>query len=93
MIWQEWWLWMLAGLVLAIVEMLVPGYVFLGFAVGALLTGLGLLFQWGLVDLSLPWLLLIFASLSLLSWIVMRRVLGVRHGQVKYWDRDINDDP
>ena len=93
MIWQEWWLWVVAGLVLAILEMLVPGYIFLGFAAGALLTGLGLLLQWGLVGLSLPWLLLIFAGLSLISWIVMRRVLGIRRGQVKTWDRDINDDP
>ena len=93
MIWQEWWLWVVAGLVLAILEMFIPGYIFLGFAAGALLTGIGLLFQWGLVGLSLPWLLLIFAGLSLISWIVMRRMLGVRRGQVKYFDRDINDDP
>ena len=93
MIWQEWWVWVVAGLVLAGLELAIPGYIFLGFAVGAVLTGLGLALQWGLVGVSLPVLLLIFAGLSLASWIVARRVLGIRTGQVKYWDRDINDDP
>jgi hypothetical protein len=25
------------------------------------------------------------------AWLVLRRVVGVREGQVKLWDRDIND--
>ena len=29
----------------------------------------------------------------LLAWLVLRRVVGVREGQVKIWDRDINDQP
>ena len=93
MIWQEGWVWIVAGLVLATLEMVIPGYIFLGFAAGALLTGLGLSLQWGLVGLSLPTLLLVFAVLSLASWVLARQVLGVRRGQVKTWDRDINDDP
>ena len=35
--------------------------------------------------------LVIFAVLSLLSYIVMRRVFGLRKGQVKIWDTDINE--
>jgi hypothetical protein len=27
------------------------------------------------------------------SWLVLRRVMGVRANQVKVWDRDINDSP
>jgi hypothetical protein len=36
---------------------------------------------------------LIFAVTSVVSWIVLRRLVGVRQGQVKVWDRDINDSP
>jgi hypothetical protein len=30
---------------------------------------------------------------SVVAWLVLRRVVGVREGQVKVWDRDINDNP
>ena len=40
MFWQLWWVWMVAAGLLAILEMLVPAFVFLGFAVGAAITGL-----------------------------------------------------
>ena len=42
---------------------------------------------------SLPLVILIFAVASLVSWLVLRRVMGVRANQVKVWDRDINDSP
>ena len=32
---------------------------------------------------------LVFAVLSLVAWIVLRRVVGVKDGQVKVWDKDI----
>ena len=41
---------------------------------------------------SLPWTLVIFAVLSVIAWVVLRRVVGVRKGQVKVIDRDVNDD-
>ncbi|MEO1046683.1 MAG: hypothetical protein AAFX04_14705, partial [Pseudomonadota bacterium] len=41
---------------------------------------------------SLPFALLFFAICSLVAWLVLRKVLGVRQGQVKIWDRDINED-
>ena len=37
-------------------------------------------------------LLLVFAGLSLAAWIAMRRGLGVRRGQIRTFDRDINED-
>ena len=37
-LWQEWWVWIAAGIVLAILEIVVSGYVLLGFALGAVLT-------------------------------------------------------
>ena len=90
--WATWWIWMIGALALAFVEVLIPAQVFLGFAVGAALTGLGLAFGVpGLAD-SFPLTLVVFAALSLVAWVVIRRVLGVRPGQVKIWDRDINED-
>ena len=87
------WVWLAGALVLAILEMFVPAYVFLGFAVGAGLTGAGL---WvagadSALASSLPGILVVFAVLSLISWIVLRRVLGIRKGQVKIIKKDIND--
>jgi hypothetical protein len=37
-------------------------------------------------------MLLFFAVVSLISWIVLRRAAGVRKGQLKVWNRDINED-
>lgn len=89
MLWTEWWIWMIAGAVLAILEIMIPGFILLGFAVGAALTGL--LLWLGVLGASLAMLVLVFAVTSLIAWLVLRRVVGVRHGQVKVWDRDINE--
>ena len=35
---------------------------------------------------------LFFAVVSLISWLGLRRWLGVREGQVKEFDHDINED-
>jgi len=89
MIWDIWWVWIAAALGLAILEVLAPGFIFLGFALGAAVVGI--LMGVG-IGASLPWLLVVFAVVSLISWIVMRRAFGIRKGQVKVWDRDINED-
>ena len=90
MLWQHWWVWMIAGAVLGILEVLIPGFILLGFAIGAGLTGL--LLWLGLLGGSVALLVLVFAILSLAAWLALRRVAGVRRGQVKLWDRDINDN-
>ena len=41
---------------------------------------------------SAPWALVICAALSLLAYVALRGIFGLRRGQVKVWDRDINDD-
>lgn len=90
MIWATWWVWIVAGFALGVLEVIVPGYIFVGFAIGAVIVGAGL----GLSVLggNLAVLLLVFAIVSLLAWLLLRRLLGVRAGQVKLWDRDINDN-
>lgn len=89
MIWSLWWVWVAGGFALGILEVLMPGYIFLGFAIGAMLTGA--LVWLGLMGTSLPALLVVFALASLAAWAVLRCAFGVRQGQVKIWDRDIND--
>lgn len=90
-----WWVWVAGGLAIGILELLIPGwFLFVGFAIGAVLTGIWL-------GLGLPgadWIaassgngLTVFAVLSLLSWLVLRKLVGVRGGQVKRIEHDIND--
>lgn len=88
-IWSIWWLWLAAALVLAILEVLAPGFVFIGFAVGAAAVGL-ILLNTG-VTLGLPFLALIFAALSLVTWLILRRLFSLPKGQVKTFDEDINE--
>jgi len=87
--WAVWWVWVVAGFGLGVLEVLVPGFIFLGFAIGAVLTGV--LVGLGLLGANVPVLLLAFAVLSVLAWLVLRATMGVRAGQVKVWDRDVND--
>ena len=89
MMWNVWWVWIVAGFALGVLEVLAPGYIFLGFAIGAVLTGI--LVGIGLMGGSLPALLLVFAVASVAAWLALRRTMGVREGQVKLWDKDIND--
>lgn len=93
MMWSQTWVWLAAALVLVILEMFVPAYVFLGFAIGAGMTGVGLWLAGpeSAYATSLPLLLVIFSVLSLIAWIVLRRVVGIRKGQTKIIDKDIND--
>jgi inner membrane protein len=90
MLWQEWWVWVVIGVTLAVAEVMLPGFILLGFAIGAAIVGLLLLL--GLLGGNLFVLILIFSIISLVAWIALRRLVGVRKGQVKIWDRDINEN-
>ncbi|MXX88982.1 MAG: hypothetical protein F4213_10100 [Boseongicola sp. SB0677_bin_26] len=90
--WSIWWVWMIGALVLAILEVLVPAQVFLGFAIGAALVGLALLAGIPGLAGSAPALALAFAVASLVAWVLVRRLMGIRKGQVKHFDHDINED-
>lgn len=85
-----WWIWMVLALVLAALEVVLPTYIFLGFAIGAAVTGVFLLVG-GSAVVGVPAIVLIFALASLAGWVAVRLSLGVRDGQVKTFDRDIND--
>ncbi|WP_445942847.1 hypothetical protein [Roseicyclus sp.] len=93
--WAAWWIWGAAAVVLAIGEVLLPSFVLLGFALGAAVVAALLLFGGPMsvwLAASLPLLLLIFAVVSLLCWLALRRWVGVYRGQVKQFDHDINDN-
>jgi membrane protein implicated in regulation of membrane protease activity len=94
MIWALWWAWALGALVLGALELLIAGYIFLGFAIGA--AGVAALLGIGgplasVLASSLPATLVVFAVLALVSWFCLRRLLGVQKGQTRIWTRDIND--
>lgn len=88
--WQQAWVWLAAGLVLAIIEVMAPGYIFLGFAIGAI--AVGVLTWLNLAAATLPMLLLTFALVSLVAWIALRHLLGSPTNEVKVWTKDINED-
>lgn len=85
--WSLWWVWICAALALAILEMLAPGYIFLGIAVGAAITAGIVLLP---VTLSLPVLLAIFAVLSLIAWTALRRIFKPADDQTRVIHEDVN---
>ena len=93
--WTLWWVWIAAALVLAIVEVAVPGFIFLGFAIGGLVVGLLLLVGGPAVAVltgSLALTVVVFGVVSAVAWVVLRKAVGVRHGQVRIVDRDVNEN-
>lgn len=89
MLWQHAWVWVVVAAVLGVLEMALPGFFLLGFAVGALLVA-GLV--WLGVLGSLPVMVLVAAIAAVPVWLVARRLAGVRPGQTRIWDRDINEN-
>ena len=89
---MSWWGWAIIAALLAGAELMFSGWILLGFAIGAALMALHVATSWPsfLAD-SLPYALIAFGALSLVSWLVLRAVLGVREGQVKRFDHDVND--
>ncbi len=84
-----WWVWVAGGLLIGIVEVFAPGFFFLGFSGGAIATGL-LVAVWP--GLGLPVLVTVFALCSVAVWLGLRRIVGVRKGQFKRIDHDINEN-
>ena len=95
MIWSYaslWWVWMLFAALLGIIEVMIPTQIFLGFSVGAIGVGLGLLLGIPGLSTSMPTMVMVFAALSLVAWLVIRRAVGIRKGQIKVFEHDINED-
>lgn len=84
------WIWLLAAFVLAALELALPGWAFLGIAIAVFVIALGILS--GLWTAGLPLTLVAVVALSAAIWFVLRHAMGVQKGQVKVWNKDINDD-
>ena len=78
---------MAAALLLATLEVLVSGSIFLGFAIGALITSLVLLLPF---DFSVTPTIALFATMSLFSWLVLRRYFRTPDDQTRVIYEDIN---
>jgi len=83
-----WWGWLAAALALALLGVLAPGFIFLGFAVGAVVMAAVVAFA---PALSIPVALAIFAILSLVSWIVLKQVFKKQSSGARRILHDIND--
>lgn len=87
------WLWLAAAAVLAIVEAVLPGYLLLGFGVGAAAVAVAL-FPLGDEARALPYapatLLAIWSAVSLLVWFGLTAVFG-RRARRRPGGRDLND--
>ena len=84
-----WWVWVCAALALGVVELLLPGSIFLGFALGALGMAVVVAF-WAPANGAL--MLAIFAVLSLIAWLVLRAVFKRQSSGARIVTRDINEN-
>lgn len=87
---STWWVWIVLGVALAVLEVMIPGFIFLGFAIGAGVTGI--LVALSLLGGNAPLAILVFALLSVAAFLALRRLVGVTPHQKKVWTKDINDN-
>jgi inner membrane protein len=87
------WLWLAAAAVLAIVEAVLPGYLLLGFGIGAAAVGVAL-FPFADLARALPYapatLLAVWSAISLIAWFALTAVFG-RRARRRRGGRDVND--
>lgn len=83
-----WWVWVSIALLLGLIEILLPGNIFLGFALGALAM-VPVVFL--LPEAGTSLLLAAFAGLSLLCWIALRLVFRKQSSGARIVTRDINE--
>ncbi|KIN72186.1 hypothetical protein [Sulfitobacter guttiformis] len=85
---QIWWVWLSAALALALIELIAPASIFLGFALGALAMA-GIVAFGAITNTSA--LLALFAGLSLGAWIVLKLVFKSQSSGARIVKRDINE--
>ena len=84
-----WWVWLSAALALALIELVVPTSIFLGFALGALAMA-GVAAFSAITNTSA--LLALFAGLSLIAWIVLKIAFKNQSSGARIVERDINEN-
>ncbi|UXU75696.1 MULTISPECIES: hypothetical protein [unclassified Paracoccus (in: a-proteobacteria)] len=90
MIWTQGWLWIVAALLLAALELALPVWFFLGLSLSVALMGILLLLGWFTAGLAVA--LVVTAVLTGVIWLGLRRMFGPRRSEVRRWTRDINDN-
>ncbi|WP_298862673.1 hypothetical protein [uncultured Sulfitobacter sp.] len=83
-----WWVWLSAALALALIELILPTSIFLGFALGALVMT-GVVAFTAITNTSA--LLALFAGLSLIAWIVLKLAFKNQSSGARVVTRDINE--
>jgi len=68
---ETWWAWVAFGIVLMLLELMMPSYLSLGFGFGAIVTGITLALG---MTMSARYLMLLFSIASLISWVLLRQV-------------------
>lgn len=86
-------IWILASLALGAAELVLPGYILLGFATGAVAAGV--LVAIGVLGATGGLTFLVAAGISLAAWLVATRWWGRRPGENRVWtrDEDVNANP
>jgi len=88
--------WLAFGIVLGILELLLQGFVLLGFGIGAaVVAGVLLLVGPGVFDgfAGLAYLAVVWALASGGAWLLVRKLPGARANNARVVDSDINDAP
>lgn len=87
-----WWVWIGIALALGALEVLLPGFIFLGIAIGAATLGLlQLILPATFATLSFSVLMAWFGGLSLLAWIALRLAFRNQSSGAKTFTQDVND--
>lgn len=88
--------WLAFGIVLGILELLLPGYVLLGFGIGAAAVA-GVLFVVGPEPFAgfagIAYLAVAWAVASYLAWLGVRRLPSARANNTRLVEQDVNDAP
>lgn len=83
-------IWLIAAVVLGVAEILLPSTIAIGFGLGAVATA-GFLWLAGPGVLGVPGLLVLWAVVSGLCWIVLRIVFRNKASKDDPYDGDINE--
>ncbi len=86
---ETWWAWVAFGIVLMLLELMMPSYLFFGFGFGAIVTGITLALG---MTMSAQYLMLLFSIASLISWVLLRQVFKLPKENVQTFDQGINDN-
>ena len=82
-----WWVWVVVAVGLGVLEVLLPSFIFLGFAIAAIIMAVIVGISGGMGPALA---ILIFAVLALVAWLLLRAKFGTSEKDVKVWRDDIN---